>query len=121
VAPPFVPPPADRQRQLNYWLMSKRVVTPSFVVTATGYALGVYAFFVLFCDVMPFRIGVLRTFGQNPLATYILHLFILNGLVRRFWPDDSTAVLAFGHCAMWFALTYLSVRLLESRGLYLRL
>jgi predicted acyltransferase len=119
--PPFVQPPADRQRQLNYWLMSKRVVTPSFVLTATGYALGVYALFILFCDLMPIRIGVLRTFGQNPLATYILELFILNGLVRRFWPDDSTTMLALGHCAVWFALTYLCVRLLESRGLYLRL
>jgi predicted acyltransferase len=119
--PPLVQPPADRQRQLNYWLMSKRVVTPSFVLTATGYALGVYALFILFCDLMPFQIGALRTFGQNPLATYILELFILNGLVRRIWPDDSTTALALGHCVVWFALTYLCVRLLESRGLYLRL
>jgi predicted acyltransferase len=119
--PPFVQVPADRQRQLNYWLMSKRVVTPSFVLTATGYALGVYALFIFFCDLMPLRIGVLRTFGQNPLATYILELFILNGLVRRFWPDDSTTALALGHCVIWFALTYLCVRFLEWRGLYLRL
>jgi predicted acyltransferase len=119
--PPFVRPPAERQRQLNYWIMSKRVVTPSFVLTATGYAVGIYALFILLCDLGHVRIGVLRTFGQNPLATYILHLFILNGLVRKFWPDDSTAVLALGHCLVWFAVTYLCVRFLESRRWYLRL
>jgi predicted acyltransferase len=118
---PLVQPAADRQRQLNYWLMSKRVVTPSFVLTATGYVLGVYALFVLLCDLGSLRIGVLRTFGQNPLATYILHLFILNGRVRALWPDDSTTMLAVGHCLVWFALTYLCVRFLESRRLYLRL
>jgi hypothetical protein len=119
--PPFVQPPAGRQRQLNYWLMGKRVVTPSFTLAATGYALGVYALFLLISDLGSFQVGVLRTFGQNPLATYILHLFFLNGWVRKFWPDDSTAVLAAGHCLVWFALTYACVRFLESRKLYLRL
>jgi hypothetical protein len=119
--PPFVQPPAERQRQLSYWLMSKRVVTPAFALTATGGAVGLYALFILLCDVGPVRVGVLRTFGQNPLATYILHLFFLNGLVRAFWPGDSTTALALGHCLTWFTLTYLCVRVLESRGLYLRL
>jgi hypothetical protein len=118
---PFVRPAAERQRQLNYWQMSKRVVTPSFVLTATGCALGVYALFVLLCDLGTVRLGVLRTFGQNPLAAYILHLFVLNGLVRSYWPGDSTFVLALGHCLVWFALTYASVRFLESRRWYLRL
>jgi hypothetical protein len=118
---PFVRPPAQQQRQLNYWLMSKRVVTPSFILAATGYALGVYALFILLCDVGSLRIGVLRTFGQNPLAAYILHLFVLNGVVRSFWPEDSTTMLALGHCLVWFALTYLCVRFLGSRRLYLHL
>jgi predicted acyltransferase len=120
-APPFVRPPAERQRQLNYWHMTKRVVTPSFVLAATGYALGVYALFVLLCDVGSVRWGVLRTFGQNPLAAYVLNLFVFNSLVRKFWPGDDTVMLALGHCVVWFALTYACVRLLEWRGLYLRL
>lgn len=119
--PPFVQPPAERQRQLNYWLMNKRVVTPSFVLTATGAALGVYALFVLLCDVRGVQLGVLRSFGQNPLAAYILHLFVLNGVVRAFWPGDSTDWLALGHCLVWFALTYACVRFLEWRRWYLRL
>jgi hypothetical protein len=119
--PPLVQPPAERQRQLNYWLMSKRVVTASFAVAATGCVMGVYALFVLLCDVGSLRLGLLRTFGQNPLATYILHLFILNPLVRALWPNDSNTLLALGHCLLWFALTYGCVRFLESRRLYLRL
>jgi predicted acyltransferase len=118
---PFARPAAERQRQLNYWQMNKRVVTPTLVLAATGWALGVYALFVLLCDLGKLQVGVVRTFGQNALLTYILHLFLLNGLVRKFWPGDSTAALALGHCLVWFALTYLCMRFLEWRRLYLRL
>jgi SMP-30/Gluconolactonase/LRE-like region len=37
--PPFVPPPAERIRLWNYWLMSRRLATPTFLLTATGFGL----------------------------------------------------------------------------------
>src|SRR5262249_55979938 len=48
--PPFVPPPAERIRLWNYWLLSRRLATPTFLLTATGFGLMVYAAFVWLCD-----------------------------------------------------------------------
>jgi hypothetical protein len=122
VAPPFVRPSAVSQRQLNYWSMGKRVATPSFVLTGTGYALAVYALFVWLCDVGSMQLGVLRTFGQNPLATYAIELYLLGGIVFPLvWPSDRTVLWAMAHCLAWFVLTYMAVRYLEFRRLYWRL
>jgi predicted acyltransferase len=120
-APPFVQPAPEQQRQLNYWLMSKRVVTPSLIVSATGVALAAYAFFVLMCDLKSLRLGLLRTFGQNPLAAYILNLYMVGPLVRRFWPDDRGWLWGLGHMAVWFGITYLIVLFMERRRIFLRL
>jgi predicted acyltransferase len=125
-------PPADQQRQLNYWIMSKRVVSPAFAITATGFCLLGYVVFVLVSDVWGRQLGVLRAFGQNPLAAYILELFILNSilraslaLVRRLvpglLPDDKSWQFGLLYCILWFSVTYLAVRFLERRKIYLRL
>jgi hypothetical protein len=129
--PPFVRPGANQQRQLNYWTPGKRIVTPSFAITATGYALGLYALCVLLCDAGGISSGLLRTFGQNPLAAYILHLFFLGGVVRalfgildRHYPGflrPEEAWRGVVYCLVWFGLTYGCVRMLERRGIYLRL
>jgi predicted acyltransferase len=132
VPPPFVRPGANEQRQLNYWTMGKRVVTPSFAITATGYAVGLYALCVLLCDAGGMSLGLLRTFGQNPLAAYILHLFFLGGLVRAMFGildkrypgclrPEETWLGGLAYCLAWFGLTYGCVRILEKRGIYLRL
>jgi predicted acyltransferase len=120
--PPFVRPSRTVQRQLNYWIMGKRVATPSFILTATAFSLAVYALFVWFCDVGSLQIGVLLTFGQNPLAAYVIELYLLGGMFfSRVWPTDATLLWASAHSVAWFALTYLAVRLLEWRGIYWRL
>jgi hypothetical protein len=116
---------------LNYWTPGKRVVTPSLAITATGYALGLYALCVLLCDAGGISSGLLRTFGRNPLAAYILHLFFLGGVVRalfgildRHYPGflrPEEAWRGVVYCLVWFGLTYGCVRMLERRGIYLRL
>jgi predicted acyltransferase len=129
---PFLRPGPDKQRQLNYWIMSKRVVTPAFVITATGLSMLGYVVFVLLCDVRGWQPGVLRTFGQNPLVAYILELFILNSLLRSslsvlrrampsLLPHDESWQFGLIYCILWFAITYLVVRLLEYQKIYLRL
>jgi predicted acyltransferase len=117
--PPFVPPP-ERQRLWNYWMMSRRLATPTFMLTATGFGLIVYAGFVLACDQGTFRLGVLRTLGQNPLIAYLLDGSV-GGLVAGFWPEGGGWPWALAGAALRFALTYLPVRLLEWRRIYLRL
>src|SRR6516225_3269715 len=85
--PPFVPPPPERIRLWNYWLLSRRLATPTFMLTAIGFGLIVYAAFVWLCDARTFRLGVLRTLGQNPLIAYLLDGWA-GGLVSDFWPES---------------------------------
>ena len=90
------------------------------MLTATGFGLMTYSLFVLLCDAWIVRVGVLRTFGQNPLVAYLLDMNV-GGLVSEFWPEGGGLPWALAGAAVRFALTYLPVRLLEWRRIYLRL
>jgi predicted acyltransferase len=118
--PPFVPPPPERQQIYNYWMMSRHHTTPTFMLTATGFGLLAYAVFVLLCDVLFVRVGVLRTLGQNPLIAYLLD-GILGGLVSEVWPEGGGFPWAVMGAVVRFVVTYSPVRLLEWRRIYLRL
>jgi hypothetical protein len=118
--PPFVPPAPERQRLYNYWMMSRRLATATFMLTATGFGLLGYAVVVLLCNVWGVRVGVLRTFGQNPLIAYLLDGWV-GGLVAETWPEGGGLPWALMGAAFRFTLTYLPVRLLEWRRIYLRL
>ncbi len=117
---PFVAPPSTKERVANYWQMDKRVVSVSFVFFSSGFALALYGLFVLACDIHNWNIGVFRTFGQNALAAYIIH-----HLVTRTWfsivPHDSSLGWVLISLLGSFCTTYLFVRYLEIRSLYLRL
>jgi predicted acyltransferase len=118
--PPFVVPPAERIRLWNYWMLSRWLATPTFMLTATGFGFMVYAAFVWLCDARTFRLGVLRTLGQNPLIAYLLD-GLIGGLVSDFWPESGGWPWALAGSAVRFGLTYAPVRLLEWRRIYLRL
>jgi hypothetical protein len=118
--PPFVPPPAERIRLWNYWMLSRRLATPTFVLTATGFGLIAYAVFVLLCDAGSFQLGLFRTFGQNPLIAYLLDMGA-GSAVSAFLPEGGGWRWALAESGLRFALTYFPVRLLEWRRIYLRL
>jgi hypothetical protein len=101
-------------------MMSRRLATPTFQLTATGFGLLAYAVFVFLCDARLVRVGVLRTFGRNPLIAYLLD-GNLGGLVSDFWPEGAGLSWELAGAAVRFAVTYLPVRLLEWRRIYLRL
>ncbi len=118
--PPFFPPPKPEVRVPNYWAMDKRVVTQSFVLFGTGFALALYGGFIIACDVLGFGLRVFEIFGKNPLASYIVHHFVTHSILMIVPKDSPIAWSLFG-LAMSFGITYLFVRFLESRNLYLRL
>jgi hypothetical protein len=105
---------------MNYWLMSRHLGTPPFHLFATGLALGVLALLVRCCDLGGLQVGVLRTFGQNPLIAYILHMW-LGGAIAEFWPESGGWPVALAGATVRFAFEYLSMRLLEQRRIFLRL
>ncbi len=118
--PPFVPPPSFEHRARNYWMMDKRIVSQPFVLFSTGFALALYSLFVWVCDIGQLSAGIFRTFGQNPLAAYIIHHFVEN-TIRLVVPKDSPLAWVCLGLGVSFGITYAFVRFLEKRGLYLRL
>src|SRR5260370_42589749 len=116
----FVQPPACEQRQLNYWLMDKRIVTLPFNLFSSGFALVVYAFFVVLTDLCRIQIGFFRTLGQNALAAYVLHE-IVGGAVHAFAPKDSALGWVVATFALYVTITYMFVRHLEKQGIYIRM
>lgn len=126
--PPFVPPPhpdgdigkSHQLRAWNYWMMSQRSGTLSYQVFAAGFSLAVFLLFYVGCDLYGWRIGVLCTFGANALAAYVLHMMVDHS-VKSFMPRDAPEWYMWGGCAVFIGVTYLLVRSLELRGIYLKL
>ena len=92
--PPFWPP----SRPVDLWTMSQRAGSNSYLWFSAGLSLLVYALFVWWTDVKGRQSGLLRVFGLNPLAGYIIH-DLIGDAVRPFAPADSPLY--------WVALTFL--------------
>ncbi len=118
--PPFVPPPEESIRRINYWMMTKQLPSPSFILFASGFAFALYSLFVLACDVGSVRIGLFRTFGQNPLATYLLH-FVVGMTLHTVSPHDAPLSYCLASVTVFFAIIYGLIRGLEKQGIYIRL
>jgi hypothetical protein len=128
--PPFVSPPHDdpqsaagspiEHRLWNYWMLGKRVPTLSFMLLASGFASILYSLFIIGCDGFGLSLGVFRTFGTNALVAYFVH----GMLTLALWPFAPKSVGIAGALTafvVFFTGTYLLVRQLEKRGIYIKL
>ncbi len=96
--PPFFPPPADDprvdeppydlHRYWNYWMMTQRGGSLSYLTFGAGFSLLVYVLFYVLSDILRFRVGLFRTFGTNALAAYVL-AGIIGTSVQAFIPHDA--------------------------------
>jgi predicted acyltransferase len=114
------PPPHIEHRPRNYWMMGKRMPNLSFITFATGFAFALYGVFVLACDLGGLRVGLFTTFGTNALAAYFLHHFIEEA-VHPLVPHDGPLWYCLAGLALFLLLTYVFVRFLEKRKIYLKL
>jgi predicted acyltransferase len=116
--PPFVEP--TKGTPVTLWTMSQRTGSVSYQVFGAGISLAVYALFVVICDPAGVRLGMFQTFGQNPLAAYIVHPMVA-GAVKPYVPDDAPLWFVFIGFLLYFGVCYLLIHYLEKNDLYLRL
>lgn len=118
--PPFVQPPDQQHRKWNYWMMSQRGGTLSYVTFCAGLSVLVYVFFYIACDQFTMRSTFFQTFGTNALAAYVLHEMV-GMAVKPFIPKDSPGWYVAAGLALFFAITWTFVRSLEKQNIFLRL
>jgi hypothetical protein len=116
IEPPFVPP----SRPVNLWSMSQRSGSASYQTFAAGFALAVYALFVLACDRGRLRVGLFATFGSNALAAYLIH-DLVGDAIKPYAPPDAPLWFVLAAFGLFLAVCYLFVRHLEKNRIFLRL
>ncbi len=109
-----------KYRKWNYWMMSQRCGTISYLTFSGGLSLAVFGFFYLLADVIGLRIGVFRTFGSNSLFTYVL-ADIVGDHLNNFAPRDAPAGISWMYFGIFLFLCWLIVRGLEKRKIYIKL
>jgi hypothetical protein len=117
--PPFVKPPDSTKRQWNYWMMSQRAGTLSYLTFAAGFSLAVFVLFYIVCDIGGAELPIFKTFGVNALAAYVLHDLTSNA-VQPFFPKDSPAWYAFTGLFLFCFITWLFLLSLQRQKIFLR-
>jgi predicted acyltransferase len=139
--PPFVPPPHSQvpdpgkttkdgvtntddksgdYRKWNYWMMSQRAGTISYLIFAAGFSLAVYGLFYILADIWKVKIGFFRTLGTNALIGYVLHDFV-GEAIQKFIPKDVPPTVMWISCGVFFYFTWLFIRSLEKQNIYIKL
>jgi len=106
-------------RKWNYWMMSQRGGTLSYLTFSAGFSLFVYILFFIACDLWGWHLAFFRTLGTNALAGYVLHGMV-GGAVKPFIPHDAPAWYAVSGLLLFFFITWLILRNFEKQGIYLR-
>ncbi|MFO1003226.1 MAG: heparan-alpha-glucosaminide N-acetyltransferase domain-containing protein [Planctomycetaceae bacterium] len=117
---PFVQPPDEKERKWNYWMMSQRAGTLSYLTFSAGFSLLVYMGFHFLCDKLHWQLGLFRLFGTNALIAYILHSMVM-GAIKPFVPKDSPFWYVAVAWLLVLSILWLFIRYLERNKVFLRL
>jgi hypothetical protein len=117
--PPFVKPPDRSERQWNYWMMSQRAGTLSYLTFAAGFSLAVFVLFYVLCDIFSLQVPLFKTFGVNALAAYVLHDLVSNA-VQPFFPKDSPIWYAYTGLLLFCVINWLFLRSLQRQKIFLK-
>ena len=96
------------------------VVAVLMVISIIGFAIALYAIFILLSDLGSLHVGVFRTFGMNPLAAYVLHGMIGHSM-HAFAPNNAPALYCWFITGIFIFITYVFVRHLEKHKIFVRL
>jgi predicted acyltransferase len=117
-APPFWPP----LHPVDLWTMTQRAGSLSYQTFSAGFSLLVYGVFLWLCDIRTphFKWAFFTTLGTNALAGYLIHGMV-GDAISKFAPKDSPLYWVVFVTSLYFFVTWLMIRTLEKRGLFLRL
>lgn len=117
---PFVRPPDSTVRKWNYWMMSQRAGTLSYLTFAAGFSLAIFLLFYLLCDEWNLSFFPFQVFGTNSLAGYVLHLLAMDA-IDPFVPADAPVWYVICSLCVFFGVMWVFVRHLQKNNIYLRL
>jgi hypothetical protein len=116
--PPFVRPGEPFEQ--DYWVMSQRAGSVSYLTFAAGFGMAVYAVFLVLCDRWGLRWGYLDLLGRHALAGYVIH-DLVGGAVKPFVPKGSPAWWVLAAFLIYLGVITLFLRYLDRNRLYLKL
>ena len=115
---PFVKPDASVVR--NYWLMSQRAASVTYLLFAAGFAMSLFALFRGMVDHLGWRCSYLDLLGRHALASYVIHGLVRDA-VRPFVPRDAPGWYVALALLVYLGIVTLFVRYLERHRLFFRL
>jgi predicted acyltransferase len=118
--PPFYPPPPPASRAWNYWMMSQRAGTMSYLVFTAGLSFVVYTMFAAMTTLWGLEVGLFRALGRNAIVAYAMHGFLIDAVGQILDRNAPLHWVAVGLTAV-MAITWAITAFLDGRKLYIRL
>jgi predicted acyltransferase len=118
--PPFVPPPSFSHRAWNYWMMSQKAGTLSYLLFSSGFSLAIYALFEALSGRIAWAYGLFHVMGRNAITCYAIHGFLISWVGTWLSKESAMINVALGLTAVLLT-TYSLAAFLHWRRIYVRL
>jgi predicted acyltransferase len=115
---PLIQPAGEPQ--LNYWIMSQRAGSVTYLLCGAGIAALLYAFFRVASDHYGLRLGLFALLGRHALAGYLIHGMV-SDTMKPFCPKDSPLWWVSVCLSVYLAISIVFIRYLDRNRLWLKL